>query len=64
MPLPRGFHLTIGIQDPAEAERIFRALSENGSVQMPLQKNFWSVLFGVLVDRYGISREINCEQPR
>jgi PhnB protein len=61
---PRGFHLTIGLQDPADAERIFQALSENGTVQMPLQKTFWAVLFGVLVDQYGISWEINCEQPQ
>src|ERR1700733_12464416 len=24
---PRGFHLTIGLQDPGDAERIFQALS-------------------------------------
>ena len=61
---PRGFHMTVGIQDPVEAERIFRELSENGTVQMPLQKTFWAVLFGMLVDQFGISWEINCEQPQ
>jgi PhnB protein len=61
---PKGFHLTVGIQDPGEAERIFQALSENGTVQMPLQKTFWAALFGVLVDRFGVSWEINCTQGR
>jgi PhnB protein len=61
---PKGFHLTLGIQDPAEAERIFRELSENGTVQMPLQKTFWAVRFGVLLDRFGVSWEINCEQAQ
>ncbi|MGP0072749.1 MAG: VOC family protein [Bryobacteraceae bacterium] len=61
---PKGFHLTVGIQDPEEAERIFRELSENGTVQMPLQKTFWAVRFGVLLDRFGVSWEINCEQAR
>src|ERR1700677_2916769 len=42
---PRGFHVTIGIQDAAEAERIFRELSDCGGVQMPLQKNFWASRF-------------------
>jgi PhnB protein len=58
---PRGFHLTVGIKDPVEAERIFQALAENGTVQMPLEKTFWAQRFGVLVDRFGISWEINCE---
>jgi PhnB protein len=61
---PRGFHLTIGIQNPGDAERIFQALSESGTVQMPLQKTFWAVLFGVVVDQYGISWEINCAEPQ
>lgn len=61
---PRGFHLALGIQDPSEAERIFRELSQGGSIQMPLQKTFWAVLFGVLMDRFGVSWEVNCEQPR
>ena len=59
---PRGFHLLLGIQDPAEAERVFQALSEGGTVQMPLQKTFWAVRFGMLVDRFGVSWEINCEK--
>jgi PhnB protein len=59
---PSGFHLTVGLNDPDQAERIFQALSENGVVQMPLQKTFWAVRFGVLVDQFGVSWEINCEQ--
>ncbi|HUB24327.1 MAG TPA: VOC family protein [Tepidisphaeraceae bacterium] len=57
---PKGFHLTIDVQDAAEAERIFRELSEGGSVQMPLQKTFWATHFGVAVDRFGIPWEVNC----
>ncbi len=61
---PKGFHLTVGLDDPSEAERIFQALSEGGTVQMPLQKTFWAVRFGVLTDRFGVSWEINCEQAQ
>ena len=61
---PKGFHILLGIDDPAEAERIYHALAENGTAQMPLQETFWAVRFGVLVDQFGISWEINCEQPR
>jgi PhnB protein len=58
---PRGFVVLLGIDDPVDAERIFHALAENGTVQMPLQKTFWSVRFGALVDQFGIPWAINCE---
>src|SRR5262249_45965961 len=33
---PQGFVVMLDLDDPAMAERIFRALSENGTVRMPL----------------------------
>lgn len=59
---PKGFQVLLAIDDPVDAERIFQALAENGTVQMPLQKTFWAVRFGVLVDQFGVPWEINCEQ--
>lgn len=59
---PSGFSVSIGLNDVAEAERIFRSLSENGKVTMPLQETFWAARFGMLVDRFGIPWMINCEQ--
>jgi PhnB protein len=59
---PEGFSVSLEIKDPADAERIFNALAENGRVQMPLQKTFWSARFGMAVDRFGIPWMINCEQ--
>ena len=49
------------IEDPAEAERIFHTLAENGQVQMRLEKTFWAALFGMLVHQFGIPWMINCE---
>lgn len=57
-----GFSVSLGIADPADAERIFNALSENGAVRMPLQQTFWALRFGMLVDQFGIPWMINCEQ--
>jgi PhnB protein len=57
----RGFSVTIGLTDTAEAERIFQALAENGTVHMPLQQTFWAARFGMLVDRFGTPWMINCE---
>ena len=60
---PQGFSLTLGLNDQAEAERIFKALAEQGTVEMLLQETFWAVRFGVLVDRFGIPWTVNCERP-
>ncbi len=59
---PKGFSVSIGVTDPAEAERIFQALAERGQVKMPIQQTFWAVRFGMLVDRFGIPWMINCEK--
>jgi PhnB protein len=58
----KGFSVTLGIDDPGLAERLFHALSENGTVQMPIQKTFWAARFGMLVDQFGTPWMINCEQ--
>ena len=58
----KGFSVTLGIDDPREAERVFRALSENGTVQMPIQKTFWAERFGMLVDQFGTPWMVNCEE--
>ena len=49
--------------DPAQAERIFNALADGGSVQMPIAETFWAVRFGMVTDRYGTPWMINCEKP-
>jgi PhnB protein len=58
----KGFSVTLGVDNPAEAERVFNALAEKGTVQMPIQETFWAVRFGMLVDRFGIPWMINCEK--
>jgi len=58
---PKGFSVSLQLEDPADAERIFRALAEKGTIRMPLEKTFWARRFGMLVDRFGIPWMINCE---
>lgn len=62
---PQGFYVLLGIDQPADAERVFAALATGGTVRMAIQETFWSVRFGVLVDRFGIPWEVSCGQvPR
>jgi PhnB protein len=58
----KGITVSIGVDDPAEAERIFHALAEDATVQMPIQQTFWAARFGMLTDRFGTPWMINCEQ--
>jgi PhnB protein len=60
--MPKGFYVQISAAEPAEAERIFHALAENGEVKMPLEQTFWSARFGMLIDRFGTPWMLNCEQ--
>jgi PhnB protein len=60
---PKGFSVNVGVTEPAEAERIFAGLAENGTVRMPLQQTFWATRFGMCVDRFGTPWMVNCEQP-
>ena len=60
---PEGFSLSVSTKDPAEADRVFNEISENGNVIMPIQKTFWSPRFGMCTDRFGIPWMVNTEQP-
>jgi PhnB protein len=59
---PRGSYVSLQVEDPAEAERIFHALAEGGAVRMPIQETFWAARFAMLVDRFGTPWMINCEK--
>ena len=59
---PKGFTLSIQIKGVADAERIFRELANGGRVVLALEKTFWAARFGMLVDRFGIPWQINCEE--
>jgi PhnB protein len=56
---PKGISITLHYKDTAEAKRIFDALAENGSEQMPFQKTFWAEGFGMCVDQFSIPWMVN-----
>lgn len=61
---PQGFCVNVQVNDPAEAERIFHALGEGGTVGMPIAETFWAKRFGMLTDQFGTPWMVNCELPR
>lgn len=60
----RGAHVVADVVTPAEAERVFAALSSGAQIQMPLAETFWARRYGQLVDRYGIAWMVNCSLPQ
>jgi PhnB protein len=60
---PQGFSVLAEVAEHAEAERIFGALAERGTITMPFQETFWAKGFGMCTDRFGIPWMVNCSKP-
>ncbi|MCC7021474.1 MAG: VOC family protein [Thermomicrobiales bacterium] len=56
MTITPGNAISLGMHPDsrAEADRLFAALSEGGTVQDALQEMFWGGYYGALTDRFGI----------
>ncbi len=46
-----------------EADRIFKALAQGGTITMPIADQFWGDYFGSLTDRFGINWMVNYSDP-
>ena len=66
LPLVQGNNVHINLEPDtrAETDRLFQALSEGGSVQMPLQEMFWGGYFASFTDRFGTHWMLNCESKQ
>jgi PhnB protein len=65
-PYP-GIHgnaVSIMVDTPDEAERVFKALSEGGKVTMPIAETSWALRFGMFTDRFGANWMVNCNRPQ
>ncbi|WP_063059932.1 VOC family protein [Nocardia sienata] len=54
VPQRPNFTVCLEVGDRDEAERVFGALSEGGSVDMHLAETEWTELFGMLTDKFSI----------
>jgi PhnB protein len=66
-PLVKGNNITptVSMRDKVEVERIFNELKVNGKVFMELQQTFFSDLYGMIEDQFGVIWQIlhyNCEE--
>ncbi len=58
---PAGFSISLHFDDISRARQVFDNLAKGGAITMELEKTFWSPLFGMLVDRFGVPWTINCK---
>jgi PhnB protein len=59
----QGISVSIQIDDPKEAERVFKELSDGATVTMPMEETFWARRFGMLTDKFGTPWMVNCPKP-
>jgi PhnB protein len=60
---PAGMHVALNVDTPAEAERIFKALSEGGQITMKMEETFFAHKFGTVVDKWGTPWMIVSQKP-
>ena len=44
----------------SETDRLFQALCEGGTIELPLQEMFWGDYYGSCVDKFGVCWMFNC----
>jgi len=60
----KGVSIVVDYATVAEAEKVFNALADGGQVTMPMQPAFWAKRWGMVVDKFGTSWNVNGEpQP-
>lgn len=66
VPLIKGNNIspTIGTKDMDDLRRMFDALKAGGTVEMELQETFWSDLFGMVTDKFGITWQLSHDSGR
>lgn len=55
--------LSVHPDSKADADRVFNALAQGGTVTVPIADQFWGDYFGSLTDRFGINWMVNYSDP-
>ncbi|MEM7550319.1 MAG: VOC family protein [Bacteroidota bacterium] len=55
-------HINLQIDTRKEADQLFKNLSEEGEVTMPMEDQFWGDYFGSCTDKFGVQWMINCPE--
>lgn len=58
------FYISVQVESKEEAVRVFKELSAEGKMEMPIQDTFWGAYFGMFADKFGIQWMINYDYPK
>lgn len=58
------FYVSLHPDNKEEADRLFKGLSEGGTVKMPMTDMFWGAYYGDFKDKFGIQWMINCQEKK
>ena len=56
-------HLSLHPDSKEEANRVFKALSDGGTVEMPMADAPWGDYFGMFQDKFGVRWMVNFARP-
>ena len=56
-----GFQMVLKVESAGRAEEVFAALGEGGRVKMPLAETFWAEQYGIVLDQFGVTWEIQSQ---
>jgi PhnB protein len=64
LPIQQGnnFFVSINCDGIEESEKLFKALSDKGKIDMPLQETFFATRFAMITDQFGIKWMLNLEK--
>ena len=64
MTTGNNFSLSLSPESESETEKLFKALSAGGKIDMPLEKAFWGAYFGMCTDKFGIQWMVNFDTTK
>ena len=56
------YSISVNAASKNDADRLFKGLSEDGKVTMPIDKTFWGSYFGMLTDKFGIQWMVSFDE--
>jgi PhnB protein len=65
-PITVGNNVNLSLigSDEARLTDAFNKLAEGGTVEMPLERQFWGDIYGALTDKFGIPWMVNISAPK
>jgi PhnB protein len=54
-------HLSVDVPEEEKITGVFNKMAEGGTVVMPLEKQFWGAMFGMVKDKFGVTWMFNHE---